>query len=228
MSNGRWEEFALKAFFGGAIRNGGAPGGSGDDGEQVELRDGGAGDIESLGVRAGVRRGEEEAGVVDEGVKQSEVGGREAFEQVAGAEGEAEPEAFGAGAGEEAAAGEALGVLRVGEVEVANVADGLDVVEGQGEDAAGEVEEVDRVVANDGAVGQIAGKVSPEKRMTITFLREFDMRSGRWGRLSHGAKRASRKKSQFDWQKRLGHARMGALVPSCHERCNQISCLHRS
>ena len=63
---------------------------------------------------------------------------------VAGAEGQAEPEAFGAGAGEEGAAGEALGVGGVGEVEVADVADVLDVVEEEGDDAAGEVEQVDR------------------------------------------------------------------------------------
>ena len=65
--------------------------------------------------------------IVDEG----EAGGGEAFEEVRGAgilgsragsaEGEADPEAFGAWPGEEGAASEALRVEGVGEVEVAHV-----------------------------------------------------------------------------------------------------------
>ncbi len=77
---------------------------------------------------------------------------------VAGAEGQAEPEAFGAGTGEEGAAGEALGVDGVVEVEVADVADVLDVVEKKGDDAAGEVEEVDGAVADEGGERQVAGE----------------------------------------------------------------------
>ena len=57
-------------------------GGGGDDGEELELGDGGSGDVEALGIGAGVGRGEEEAGVADEGVEQGGVGGGEAFEQV--------------------------------------------------------------------------------------------------------------------------------------------------
>ena len=71
------------------------------------------------------------------------VDGGEAFEQVAGAEGEAEPEAFAAGLGEKGAAGEALGVGGVVEVEVADVADVLMSLRSEGDDTAGEVEEVD-------------------------------------------------------------------------------------
>jgi hypothetical protein len=84
-----------------------------------------------------------EAGVLDEVVDEGDVDGGQAFEEVAGAEGHAEPEAFGSGFGEEGAAAEALGIDRVVEVEVADVAYVLDVVEKKGDDAAGEVEEVD-------------------------------------------------------------------------------------
>ncbi len=89
---------------------------------------------------------------------EGDVGGGEAFEEVAGAEGQAEPEAFGAGAGEEGAAGEAFGVDGVGEVEVADVADVLDVVEKKGDDAAAEIEEVDGAVADEAGEGQVAGE----------------------------------------------------------------------
>jgi hypothetical protein len=150
------EEFVLEVFFGGAIGDGRTAGGGGDDGEQVDVGEGGTGDVEALSVGAGVGRGEEEAGVVDEGVEQGAIGGGEAFEEVSSAEGEAEPEAFGAGAGEEDAAGETLGVDRVGEVEFANVADGFDVGERQGKDAAAEVEEVERVIADEGGGREVA------------------------------------------------------------------------
>jgi hypothetical protein len=125
---GNWELVGAGAGW----RREGAAGGGGDDGEQVELGDGGAGDVEALGVGAGVGRGEEEAGVVDQGVEEGAVGGGEAFEEVAGAEGEAEPEALAARTGEEGAAGEALGVDGVREVEVADVADGLMSLRGKG------------------------------------------------------------------------------------------------
>ena len=85
---------------------------------------------------------------------EGDVGGGEAFEDVAGgAEGEAEPEAFGAGTGEEGAAGEAFGVDGVGEVEVADVADDLDVIQSKGDDAAGEVEEIEAAVADEAGHG---------------------------------------------------------------------------
>ncbi len=124
----------------------------------MKFGDGGAGDEDALGVGAGVGWGELEAGVVDEVIGEGDVGGGEAFEQVAGAEGEAEPEAFGAGPGEEGAAGEALGVGGVVEVEVADVADVLYVVEGKGDDSAAEVEQIDGVVADEAGERQVAGE----------------------------------------------------------------------
>src|SRR5438270_606932 len=74
---------------------------AGDDGQELHLGDGCAGDVDALGVGAGVGWHEEEAGVFDEGIEQGAVGGGEAFELVAGAEGQAEPEAFAARAGQE-------------------------------------------------------------------------------------------------------------------------------
>ena len=137
------EELVLERLFGGLgsglFRCGRAARGRGDDGEQIELGDGGAGDVEALGVGAGIRRSEEEACVFGERVEEGEVDGREAFEEVAGGEHEADPEALLTGAREKGAAGEALGVARIVEVEVADEADELDVGERQRKDAAGEV-----------------------------------------------------------------------------------------
>lgn len=84
-----------------------------------------------------------EADVVDHVVKEGDVGRGEAFEDVSAAKGHAEPEAFGAGASEEGAAGEAFRVGGIVEVEVADIADVFDVVEKKGDDSASEVEEVD-------------------------------------------------------------------------------------
>ena len=110
--------------------------GRGDDGDELEVGEGGAGDVNALGIGTGVGRGEEEACIVEDVVEEGDVGGGETFEEVAGAEGHAEPEAFGAGAREKGAAGEALWVSGVGEVEVADVADVLDVAEEEGDDSA--------------------------------------------------------------------------------------------
>ena len=185
---GEVEELVLKAFLGGGGGERRAAGRSGDDREQLQLGEGDAGDVEALGVGAGVGGGEEEAGVFDQGVEQGEVCGGDAFELVAGAEGEAEPEAFGAGAGEEGAAGEALGVGGVREVEVADVADGLDVVEGQGDDAAGEVEEIERAGVDEGGVREIAGEgVSGEAAHDDLFARGGHGGRAGLGGLSHGA-----------------------------------------
>ena len=87
---GQVEEFLLEALLGVAWRAAGG-GRGGDDGEEVKLREGGARDVEALGVGTGVGRREKEAGVVGQGVEQGEVGWGEAFEEVAGAEDEAEP-----------------------------------------------------------------------------------------------------------------------------------------
>ena len=87
---------------------------------------------------------EEEAVIVEDAVEEGEVEGGEAFEGVAGGEGEADPEAFGAGASEEGAAEEVFGVKAVGEVEVADKGDGPDLIERYGVEAAGEVEEIDQ------------------------------------------------------------------------------------
>ena len=150
------EEFVLDGFGGGMA--GLAAGGGSDDGEELDVGEGCAGDVEALGVGTGVRWGEEESVVVGERVEKGAVGGGEAFEKVSGAEGEAQPEPLGAGTGEEGAAGKALWIDGVGEVEVADVADSFDVVEGQGDEAAGEVEEVDRIMAHKGRLRQIAGE----------------------------------------------------------------------
>jgi hypothetical protein len=138
---GQVKELALDVFgWGGA---GLTAGGGGDDGEELEIGEGGAGNIEALGVGTSVGRGEEEAVVVGEGVEEGAVGGGEALQKIARLEGEAEPEALGAGTCEEGAAGEALGVDGVREVEIADVAYGLDIVERQRDESSGEIEKVD-------------------------------------------------------------------------------------
>src|ERR1019366_8304053 len=106
---GEVEELFLEALLGGLGGKRLAARGGGDDGEQLKFGEGLAGDIEALGVGAGVGRGKEEAGVVDQRVREGTVGGGEAFEEVSGAKGEPDPEAFAARAGEEGAAGGAVG-----------------------------------------------------------------------------------------------------------------------
>ena len=63
---GEVEEIVLEVFSGGG--EGLVAGGGGDDGEELEIGEGGAGDVYALGVGACVWRGEEEAVVVGERV----------------------------------------------------------------------------------------------------------------------------------------------------------------
>jgi hypothetical protein len=156
-----FEEVFLEGGDGGG-GEGFAFGGRGDDRDELEAGQGGAWNVDALGVGTGVGWGDLEADVVDEVVEEADVGGGEAFELVAGAEGHAEPEAFAAGAGEKGSAGETLGVGGVGEIEVADVADVLYIVDEEGDNAAFEIEEVDdalgRAVADECGERQVAGE----------------------------------------------------------------------
>jgi hypothetical protein len=155
------EEVLLKILWEAAylgIAEGLAAGGCRDDGEELEIGEGGSGDVDALGVGADVRWGEVEAEVVDEVVEQDLVGGGETFDLVSGAEGEPDPEAFGAGPGEEGTAGEALGVDGVGQIEVPHVADEFDIREGNGENATGEVQEMDGAMGDKGGDREISGQ----------------------------------------------------------------------
>lgn len=102
-----------------------------------------------------------EAEILEQARDEGQVRGGEAFEQVSASEGQAQPEALGPRAGEEGAAGEALGVDGVAEVEIADVADHFYIVQGERDDAPAEVEKVEvwtcRVDADERAHGQIAG-----------------------------------------------------------------------
>ena len=128
----------------------------------MQLDDGGSGDVDSLGVGAGIGRGQEEAGVRDDVVEEGDVDGGQTLELVFGsvwaAEAEAEPEALGAWARQERSAGEPFGVEGVGEIEVADVADVLYIAERKDDDSAAEIKEVDDLVVDEGRDGQIAGK----------------------------------------------------------------------
>ena len=68
------------------------------------------------------------------------------------------------------AAGQALGVDLVGEVEVADVADDLDVIEGQGDDVAAEVEQIDQAGADKAGGGEVAGKDVAEEAADENFF----------------------------------------------------------
>jgi len=117
------EEFVLDGFGGSGA--GLASRGSCDDSKKLELDDGGAGDVEPLGIGASVGRCEEDAVIVCEGVEERAVSWGETFDEVPGAEGEPHPETFGAGTCQEGSARETLWVDSVGEVKIAYVADGL-------------------------------------------------------------------------------------------------------
>ena len=104
-----------------------------DDSNEMEFGDGGSRDVDALGVGACIGRSQEEASVADEVVKQGGVDGSQAFKQVFGtvrsAEDEAQPKALGTGSSEKGAAGKPFGVERVGQIEVADVADVLYIIE---------------------------------------------------------------------------------------------------
>ena len=80
----------------------------------------------------------------------------EAFEGVAVGEAEAKPEAFGAGTGSEAAAVEAFRDVLVGEVEVADVGDPLDVGEKEWGDAGSRVDKLDVAMQKGNLLREIA------------------------------------------------------------------------
>jgi hypothetical protein len=135
-----------------------------------------------------------EAGVVEDVVEEADVGGGEAFEEVAGAEGHAEPEAFGAGAGQKGAAGEAFGVNGIGEVEVADVAYVFYVIDKKWDNAAAEIEEVKGVlggsVAHKAGQRQVAGKGFASE----AAYDDFFVGGGHGTRgLSHGSDRSNEK-----------------------------------
>lgn len=151
------EELVLEGFFGWAFGEGLFLGGRGDDRYELELSDGGARDEQALGVGASVWWDEKEAGVFQSSVEEREVGWGEALELVAGPKGQTDPEAFGAGPSEEGAAGQALGVDGVGEVEVADEADVLDVIEGERQDSASEVEQLHSTGVHESSAGKVSG-----------------------------------------------------------------------
>ena len=156
-----------------------------DYGQQNELGDGGAWYVDALGVGAGVGRSEKDSGIVEHIVEDGNVYRSKALELVGliggGAEGQAKPKPFGSGTGQEGAADETFGIGGVAEVEVANVADVLDIIERKGDDVTGEIEEVDCAsrgwVPNKTGGGQVAGKsVSDEAAHDYLFAG-----GGHWG-----------------------------------------------
>jgi hypothetical protein len=81
------EELVLKVFGGGEA--GLTAGGGGDDGQKLKLGESRAGDVEALGVGAGVWGGEEEAIVVGQSVEKGVIRRGQTLQEVAGAEDEA-------------------------------------------------------------------------------------------------------------------------------------------
>ena len=81
------EELVLKVFGGGEA--GLTAGGGGDDGQKLKLGESRAGDVEALGVGAGVWGGEEEAIVVGQSVEKGAIRRGQTLQEVAGAEDEA-------------------------------------------------------------------------------------------------------------------------------------------
>ena len=156
-----WDELFEEILLHGRDRGGGkrfTAGGGGDDCQELEVSERRPGNVEALGVGAGVRRGELQTGVLNEVVGEGNVDGGEALEELAGAKGHTKPEAFGAWLGQEGAAAEPLRVCGVVQIEIADVADVLDVVEQKWNDPSGEVEEVDCAVADEAGERQVAGE----------------------------------------------------------------------
>jgi len=108
----------------------------------------GAGDEDTLGVRALVRRVDQVA------FRQvlGQVGGHEAFEDFIVLEAEADPEAFGAGAGGEGFASEGFGVS-----ELADEVDAVDLTQLYGDDRPGGVEQFEFAFVDELRGGDLAG-----------------------------------------------------------------------
>ena len=129
-----------------------------NDGKQLKLRKRGTWNIDTLRVGSCIGRGEMEARVVHHVVEKGNIGRSKPFKDVSAPKSHPQPKSFGARTGKERAPGKALRVHRIVEVEVANVADVLDVIENKRDDPSGEVEEIDRPVAYEGRERQIPGK----------------------------------------------------------------------
>ena len=140
----------------------GASGGGGDDGEDAQTRDCEAGNEDSLGVRPGIGWRHVEPVEQGEFVEQGAVRGGEAFEQIGVvAEGQAYPEAVAAGPGEKGPAQEPFRVAAVAQVEVAYVADGLDLGQREGVESSFKIEEGDASSFDESPRGKVAvAKVS--------------------------------------------------------------------
>jgi hypothetical protein len=201
------EQLVLERVFGGLRREGLAARWAGDDGEELELCDGGAGDVEALCIGTGIGRGEKESIVVDERVEKGPIGGRETFEDVSAAEGDADPEALGSWASKKGLAGQAFGVGGVGEVEVANIADQLDVVEGKGDDSSAKVEKVDGRLMDEASVGKVSGKAIAG----VTSHEDFFAGTGHWSAVLGDCRTAWRtchEKQKIVWPSSASRARM--------------------
>jgi hypothetical protein len=170
--------------------------GGGYDGDELEFVDGGSRDVNSLGVGAGVGRGQKEPSICDEIVQKGDVDWGQALELVLGAicsaKSQTEPEAFGAGASEEGASDEPFGVERVRQIEVADVADVFYIAESKSDNPPTEIKEIDGLVVDKSRSRQITGKgFSCESSHDDLFAGRghvlADCRMGRYG----GAKKLS-------------------------------------
>ena len=145
------------------MREGFAAGRGGDDGDELELRKRAPRDVHALSIGSGVGRGEVQAGIGDKVFEQCDIGWGKTFEKIAGTKRHAKPEAFGAGPREEGAAGEALGVGGVGQIEVADVADVLYIGGIKHDDSPAKVQQVDSAAAHKRRQGEVAREDLPGK-----------------------------------------------------------------
>ena len=136
----------------------GFSGGRGDDGEKLEVGDGGSRDEDALRVGPDIGRGDAKAGILDEGVNEGETGVGEAFEEVRGGigpllrssvspgigctEDKSHPQAFISGPGKEGPPRQALRVDGVAKVEISHKADRFYGGERDFLNAPGEIEKV--------------------------------------------------------------------------------------
>jgi len=124
-----------------------------DESDDLELRDGGGRDPDALGIGADVGRGEEQALAGDE----AEVVGGEALDSIAIGKAEADEQTFCARASNKGLANQAFRVGGLAGVEVANIADPLEVGGGKLDYFAVEGQQFDRALLEEAGRGQVSG-----------------------------------------------------------------------
>ena len=131
-----------------------------------------------------------EARVVDQVVKEGDIGRSQPFKNISAAKGHAQPQAFGPRTSKKRAPGKAFRVDRVMQVEVPHITDVLDVIEKKRDDPPRKVKQIYPSVAHEGRKRQVSRECFASKAADDDLF--MGGRHGAPG-LSHASGRGSEK-----------------------------------